>query len=354
MLSTQIPKDGAFKNMKIIMFKDWKFLRSKDLNYSFNMKNGYMEVYGKSKEDDPSWSPYGPFIADVEITTICNGIRGKLCQYCYKSNTCNGKNMSLATLQKVINTINQNKTLTQVAFGLGSTGEENPELWDMCKWLRSINIIPNGTVADISNETAKKIAQYFGACAISYHSDKDVCYDSVKKLTDLGMEQVNMHYVIYKENFNETLQVFDDILNDPRLSKLNAIVLLSLKKKGRAENSNFTQLSQSDFNTLVHLAFKKGIRLGFDSCSAPKFEKAIHGFPNEKALLQLSERCESSCFSLYCNVNGMYYPCSFSEFGEGIDLTNCTDFDNVWMHPRTNCFRNNLLANDRNCPIYEI
>lgn len=103
---------------------------------------------------------------------------------CYKSNTLTGKNMSLETFKKIVNNLNKNKLLTQVAFGLGATAEENPELWDMCRWLRSEGIVPNGTVANISEETASKIASLFGACAVSIHHDKNICYNSVKKLTD--------------------------------------------------------------------------------------------------------------------------------------------------------------------------
>ncbi len=332
--------------MKVFENKNSKILRSLNYNYNFNKSNGFFMRWGEKPENDPQFSPFGPEIADIEITSICS----MGCNYCYKSNTSIGSNMSLDTFKKIITTINKNNQLTQVAFGLGATAEENPDLWDMCSYLRSIGIVPNGTVANITNETADKIASLFGACAVSIHADKNICYDSVKRLTDRGMKQVNIHHVIYDSNFEETLNIFNDIKNDSRLKKLNAIVLLSLKKKGRAVKG-FNVLPQEKFNILVKKAFELNIPLGFDSCSAHKFLNAIKEHPDKKNLEMMVEPCESASFSLYTNVDGKYYPCSFAESGEGVDLVNCDNFDEVWNN---NPFRHNLISNNRVCPLFDI
>lgn len=332
--------------MKIFENRESRLLRSPGYNYNFNKLNGFFMRWGETAKDDPQFSPFGPEIADIEITTICT----MGCSYCYKSNTSVGDNMSVDTFKKIITNINKNKQLTQVAFGLGATAEENPDLWEMCSYLKSVGIIPNGTVADITNETADKISSLFGACAVSIHKDKNICYDSVKKLTNRGMKQVNIHHVVYDSNFEETLEIFDDIRSDSRLRKLNAIVLLSLKKKGRAING-FNILPQNKFNLLVEKAFELSIPLGFDSCSAHKFLKAISNNPNKENLEMMVEPCESASFSLYANVYGKYYPCSFAEIGDGIDLVNCDNFNEVWNN---NTFRHNLLNNNRECPLFDI
>lgn len=275
---------------------------------------------------------------------------------CYKSNTANGKNMSFETFQKVITNINKNNTLTQVALGLDSTGESNPDLWKMCEWLRSIGIIPNGTVADISDETADKIAANFGACAVSIHQDKNECYNSVQKLISRSMKQVNIHHVIFEENYEETLQIIEDVKNDPRLSELNALVFLSLKKKGRATIGAFTQLSQDKFTNLVNISLEKGISIGFDSCSAHKFEKSIAGRADEEKLKTMSEPCESAAiFSSYINVDGKYFPCSFAEgMFEGIDVTNEPDFINKVWNGSMCGIRKEALSKNRECLYYQI
>jgi len=306
---------------------------SKEYNYLFNLSNGLFYRWGKEKEDNPLYSPYGPEILDLEITEIChNG-----CKYCYKDNTSFGKNISFEDFKTVIEKVNPHKILTQVAFGLGATGEENPELWNMCKYLRDNNIIPNGTIANITKETAEKIHSYFGACAVSWHEDKDTCYNSIKLLSDTGMKQVNMHYVLHSENYNELLKIMKDTKTDERLKGLNAIVILSLKKKGRAIKNSFESLSQEKFTTLVQYALDNNINIGFDSCSAHKFMNAIKGNEIEKELLTMIEPCESfGMFSSYVNVNGEYFPCSFAEgeenWKEGFNMLQVDDFmKEVWF-----------------------
>jgi hypothetical protein len=78
-----------------------KTLRSNEINYNFNKVSGMSCVWGTTLEDDPAYSPYGPLIADIEITTICSGINNVPCPFCYKSNTTKGYNMSLETFKKV-------------------------------------------------------------------------------------------------------------------------------------------------------------------------------------------------------------------------------------------------------------
>lgn len=81
-------------NIKIVSTKDYK--------YMFNKKNGNFIRYGKTLKDNPQYSKVGPEILDIEVTTKCFGPRGKLCKFCYKGNTPNGKNMSLNTFKNII------------------------------------------------------------------------------------------------------------------------------------------------------------------------------------------------------------------------------------------------------------
>ena len=84
--------------------KDTKSVRSENYNYNFNKVSGRFMRWGAKEEDDPDFAP-SPEILDIEVTTKCNGINGKLCPWCYKSNTPDGKNMSLATFKKVIDSL---------------------------------------------------------------------------------------------------------------------------------------------------------------------------------------------------------------------------------------------------------
>jgi hypothetical protein len=345
----------------VIENKYRKSYRYPGYNYDFNKINGYFERWGFTYEDDPIYSECGPEILDIEITDICNGPGGVPCPFCYKANTPNGKNMSFDTFRTILDNISQTKTLTQCAFGVDAQAESNPDLWKMMEYCRNHPknpIIPNITVADISNETADKLVKYCGACAVSaYQVDKNLCYNSVKKLTDRGMKQVNIHCMISKETLQFTYSVLNDIKHDKRLIGLNAIVFLSLKQKGRGINHN--PLSKTDFQFLIDFCLENNISFGFDSCSAKKFENSIKGHEKEKEFLQLSEPCESGIFSFYINVDGKFFPCSFAEgerdWKKGIDCTvNINFLEDIWYNKRVKNFRKKLLKCNRHCPIYNI
>jgi len=79
-----------------------KKFRSTEYNFTFDTVSGFFARWGKNKEDDPSYSPYGPEILDIEVSTICHGINGKPCVHCYKSNTGVGKNMTLETFKTIL------------------------------------------------------------------------------------------------------------------------------------------------------------------------------------------------------------------------------------------------------------
>ena len=169
----------------------------------------------------------------------------------------------------------------------------------------------------------------------------------------------NIHFMLAEQTYEKALEIIEDIKNDSRLKKLNAIVFLSLKQKGRGEN--FTTLSFDKYKVLIQKCFDSGIRFGFDSCSCRKFEKALEDIIlpediNKEQIIQSSEPCESTKFSSYCNVEGEFFPCSFAEKeGNGLDILNCNDFlKDIWYHPTSIFFREKLQRCNRNCPLFSI
>jgi len=174
-----------------------KTVCSSDYNFLFNKKTGFFARWGKTKEDDPQWSALGPEIADIEVTTKCHGVTGRdgksrVCNFCYKSNTPNGQNMSFDTFKTIFDKISKNRILTQIAFGADSHATSNPDLFKMMDYCRNNGynyVIPNITVAEITPETADLLAKYCGAVAVSRYENKDVCYNTVKMLTDAVMRR---------------------------------------------------------------------------------------------------------------------------------------------------------------------
>lgn len=292
----------------------------------FKKATGFTAKWGKTFEEDPPYCPFGNEIADIEITKACRGIKDlqtgtrKVCAHCYKSNSPSGTYMNFETFKKVFDLLNQQRTMTQIAFGVDAEASEelNPDIWKIFQYTRDNDVTPNVTVADITQETAEKIVSLCGACAVSaYQTNKNCCYDSVKLLLDEAKKQgkqmaINIHLMVSQETIPFVYEVIEDYKKDPRLQGMNAIVFLSLKQKGRGEA--FHKVSEEDFGKLVNQCLEEGIRFGMDSCSANKFLKAIKGRKDAKQLEQYVESCESfGLFSAYINCEGIYYPCSFME-----------------------------------------
>ena len=359
--------------LKIIDTKDFKKGRSENYNFDFDKITGFFARWGKTQnnEDDPDFSPFGPEILDLEISSSVRpedehlydtsrlvydgGCMGN-CKFCYKSN---GHfptyNMNLEEFKTILSKMP--KTLGQIAFGILNVGT-NPDFFPMMEYSREQGIIPNYTCHgfDVTEEVAKRTSELCGAVAVSVYN-KNKSYDAIEKFTRNGMTQVNIHYMIAEETYEKAFEIMDDMSTDKRLANMNAIVFLSLKQKGGG--LGFTQLTDEHYNSIVKYALNKGIRFGFDSCGAHRFLNAVKDHPMYEQFNQMAEPCESSCFSSYINCRGEYFPCSFTEghrsYPTGIDVINSENFvKDVWNGKLTNGFRKMLLKNGRNCPLYKI
>lgn len=330
-----------------------KTLRSPDYNFVFNDEDGFFARWGKTLEDDPEYSPFGPEILDLEISTICS----KGCSWCYKSNKRQGRNMSFETFKIILDKMP--KHLTQIALGIGDI-DANPDLWRMMEYCRANNVVPNITINGerMTSGLYDLLAELCGAVAVSLYS-KDTCYTAVQELTSRGLSQTNTHVLLSQETLPLCHEVLYDRTIDPRLKNLNAVVFLWLKPKG--DRNHYHQVEKmSDLKQLISLAQQTG-KFGFDSCTAPNFLQAVQGSPYYGQYKMVAEPCESSCFSWYCNVDGTGFPCSFSEgVVPGVDMVRCSDFlKDVWNAQETTDFRRRLMENKdtngcRRCPIYSL
>jgi hypothetical protein len=360
--------------MKIVYKKDsrgfpHKLLISEEYNYDMNMINGVFYRWGKTYEDDPQRSPFGPEICDFEIVKGCTGIKnGAICPECYKSNDpIHIKYTTFETFKKVFEKVNVNNTINQVALGLDARAELNPDLWRICEYLRENLVVPNGTVAYVNEETAEKINKYFGAVAVSLHVYQghekegwESFYESIGNLSrefeNKKLQQINCHVVACEETYETILELFHRRLTDPWLKNLNAIVLLGLKKCGRGK-TGFTRLSDEHFKELTKQALDYDIGIGFDSCSCRRFEDAIKDIKKYEHMLELTEPCESfALFSSYINEDGKYFPCSFAEnCFEGIDVLSVDNFvDDVWNSEQMIALGQKSINNNRKCIYYEV
>jgi MoaA/NifB/PqqE/SkfB family radical SAM enzyme len=315
-------------------------------HYRFDKRTGDFSRWGHTEADDPQFCPAGPEILDLEVSV--NGCPNN-CRFCYKGNTnAPAENMLFETFRAIFDKMP--KTLTQIAFGI--TGlQTNPDFFRMMEYARANGVAPNFTLSgiDITPELADKVAALCGAVAVSvYATDKNVGYNTIKMLTDRGMKQVNIHLMVSEETFAFVNEVARDSLKDERLKGLNAIVLLGVKPKGRARG-HYTPLAYEKFSSFVRRCLICGVRIGFDSCSAPKFERLLEEFPPalRDKLKEISESCESTLFSSYINQRGEFYPCSFCEGESGWETgVSVLDrpFEAVWHDPRVAEWRGRLLS----------
>lgn len=340
--------------MRIMDSKTKKILVSEDYNFSFDKETGVFHRWGRNYQEDPQFCPYGPEILDLEISV--GDCAGK-CPWCYKANSVgDGHHMKLETFKTIMSKMPD--TLTQVALGLTDISA-NKDLVAILKYAREIGIVPNFTLAGygLTHELLHEVSPLVGAVAVSvYPHNLNLAYQTAEAFLDMGVEQTNFHLLYYEENKDFVMKVLDDY-HMGFTPKVNAIVLLGLKQRGRAENG-FTPMSQELFSEIVLQCMERGIPIGFDSCSAPKFEKFAKANGYE-ALLKFAEPCESALMSSYIDVNGDFYPCSFMEnigdWREGISVLDCDNFlDDVWFAEKTREWRVGLLDNCRNCPVFSI
>lgn len=342
-----------------------KVFASPDYNYIFNRKTGEFAAWGKTPDEDPVFCSAGPNIFDCEITTRCSGIPQKSlsingrdsistaprpCSFCYKANTAKGENMSLETFKMIFDCLPE--TICQIAFGADATLTSNPDLWAMMDYCLEHKVVPNITCANVSEEVASKLAGRTGACAVSYYGNWDIFEKSVRNLLNAGQKNINCHVMISEE----TIPYVYDILehgDSEIVRSLGAVVFLSLKTCGRGKQ--FHRVSQKIFTAIVAHFLQRKIPFGADSCSAHKMIQAFKDL-SEPLSVECVLPCESSLESIYCSVDGTFYPCSFNEKEQfGVKCTKETNFaKDVWFSPQFENFRTMLLKNDRKCPCYNV
>ena len=248
----------------------------------------------------------------------------------------------------------------------------NPDLVKMFDYCHNNahnpGVIPNLTVhgGGLTDEWIATLAKYIGGIAVSLYSDKELCYNSVERLSKAGIVQVNIHKVISEETLSECFQLVEDAATDQRLKEhLKAVMFLTLKPMGK-RNKFHTCKDVTQYKKLINRAMELGVQIGFDSCSAPTFLMSLKDDPNFDKYAEMVESCESSRMSGYANVKGEWWHCSFSEEHprwKSVNLLEVEDFmKDVWNHPEVLKFRDALVSQDNKhicsdcylCPSYSL
>lgn len=318
-------------------------------NNQFRRSDGFSMRWGDTLDQDPKCAP-GPELLDIEIATACHGPFGTPCGFCYKGNTGAGEIMPLGKIKAILSSLPP--TVMQIAYGIGDMGDH---LWPIFEATRARGIVPNVTIsgAGVGAKEAAKLVELCGSVAVSRYGDGNLCFDTVSLLTSHGLKQVNIHQIVSENTIGDCEELIESAVTDPRLQNLHAIIFLMLKPHKRG-----TALSplkdMPRYRRLIDRGLELGVNIGFDSCSAPSFKTAVTGRPDAVQLRKSCEACESGIFSLYMDVKGHAYPCSFSPgtpgWEQGIDVTATKDFiAEVWNHPKLLNWKKRLLTSSSAC-----
>ena len=365
-----------FNGRRYTYFRDdnYRVLAGPGYNWVFNTSNGVFARWGRSLKDDPQYSLIGPEIADIEIGA---GYCPNACPWCYKSNGPGPVvNMTVNTFKSILDKFPPN--LTQVALGITGV-QTNPDLVPIMEYCREKGIVPNLTMtgADLTPALAQRIGSLAGAISVSvYPQDKQLGYRTIKMLNSCS--QVNMHLLLSDKTLDFVYEVLEDVKDDSIPHFYGSIVFLTAKPKGRAAKG-YKPVSDNDYAAIVDKCFDNNIKMGFDSCSAPFFTRAMDILGSNMAeptvqedingvqfiqwkndCKQYIEPCESALFSTYINVKGDVWNCSFAEGEPGIkpvSMLSIKDYlKDVWYSPEVSAFRARVLATSKDglryCPVY--
>jgi len=310
------------KNWVVFETQDFKVIREMT-DYSYNefydYKSGYTIRFGKTADDDPVMCSLGNTIADIEVVSgKCPKINGKNCKFCYKSNggdvaTC----MMSIQAERLLDFINENKQLQQVAFGI--TGfYTNPDFEHILKICKDKHITPNYTTngADIDDHAIDVTLKNCGRVAVScYEGAKELCYSTIKRFGDAAEKagidfKCNIHVVLSKDTYRHVMEVLRDAA-DNKIDNLGAVVMLRLKNVGRAKILD-PSLPDEMYENIIKFCLDRNVKFGFDSCGCHRVEDIFKKLGRQD-LISSIEPCESSRFSGYFNVKSKYYNCSFCE-----------------------------------------
>mgnify|MGYP000884837612 CR=1 FL=1 len=389
----------------IVDTDEYKFLKSKGYNFIFNKKDGFFCRWGKASDyskklniedldfkmklfslwsniwkekfninefiadldTDSDYFKMVPDIIDWEVSTKCDFG----CDFCYKSNKNDGEYISTDIFKKIVDKLP--KSICQCALGIGNV--DQPNLFELMDILIDHGIKPNITIngSRLTKEILDNLSSRCGAIAISHYSDK-LTFDAVYELATVrGMKQINIHSLLSDNTYDKCISLVEKIQNDSRLKDLNAVIFLSMKKRGNALKNNYTSLSKEKFDFLSNLLLDKKLRFGWDSCSCQNFIRSIENRGDRDQIIQYCDPCEAGIASSYISsgsekngIDPQYYPCSFCEgintapgnWKEGISILKCDDFlKDIWFSQKTRMFAKNNIECRKNCiscPVFEI
>lgn len=299
-----------------------KIRRHSDLyNFIGDTETGLTFRWGKNLKDNPLFAPH-PELVDISISNHCS----KACSFCYRNSTKNNSFMTLEEYNNILDLLQHPKwgNVFQIAIG-GGEPLEHPDFIEIIKATHYRKIVPNFTTnGDLIDKTiAKEIASKVGAVAISCQNIDELYTPKVDILSEHGIK-TNIHFLLNSDTLQQAINILKGEYNKS-LTKINAIIFLTYKPYGRANESKTLNLND-DFMTFVNLIdnSKCCAKIGFDACFVPNLMKYT------KVNTNYIDPCECAFFSVYIDEKMNVKPCSFtSNEKESFNLKEYS-FEEIW------------------------
>lgn len=360
------------KSPSITQNRRYKHFRSELYNYAFDLRSGHFRRWGPGGKINPPWSPFGPEVLNIEISS---GAGCPLtCAACYKKNKAGNTptNMSFDLFKAIFDTFpcvigqksgNRIYFTTQINFEITSINS-NPDTWEILDYCREYGVIPNLTINGaelMDRETMMRVVDTCGIINVSINrTNFQNALDQIQAMTKYGAGRVNVYYILS----NQTLDfLYDELLpavkEEKRLGGLHSIIFQALKPVNRGQN--FDVCPKGEYIRLLNYCLKKHIKFGYDTCSSSSFEAAIDfldlSLMEKASLKEKANRCEAGLYTGYIDVTGKYWYCSYGEgkdeAGGYVDVSKVTDFHKeVWMAEPIKKWRVKVIHNKRECSLF--
>jgi MoaA/NifB/PqqE/SkfB family radical SAM enzyme len=322
-----------------------KCYMDEDYFLGYNTKTGFEVLSGINGKADP-FSLKLPSLIDIGIMGKCQN----KCEFCYQGDI-EEDHMDISDFIKIIDQIKFHTN--QVALGGRGDPNKHPQFEQFIKYAHENNVVPNYTTSGkgLTVEEVELTKRYCGAVAVSNYN-QPFTYDALKMFMDAEVK-TNIHFVFSKNTFDDAMNllqgkdIWDGRVN---LDKLNAVVFLLFKKRGRAENLPLLAPTYYQINLLCLAIRSYGgfckFKIGMDSCLVNHYCDIIANLTTEEKLSL--DTCEASRMSAYISPSLIMTPCSFCPPNEGVSIKDI-DIKDVWNNSDLFTKTRKLLLTKRNC-----
>lgn len=290
-------------------------------NFTGDTETGITFRWGANLKDNPLFAPH-PELADISISNHCS----KGCSFCYRSSTKNNSFMTLDEYCYVLDSLQHPKwgNVFQIAIG-GGEPLEHPNFIDIINSTYARNIVPNFTTNGclITEKIAKEISSKVGAVAISCQDITDLDIEKVRILSDFGIK-TNIHFLLNSKTLLQAIDILNGQFNK-LLMNVNAVIFLTYKPCGRADESNILTLNDDFLNFVRKIDNSMcNTKIGFDACFVPNLMRFTNVNTN------YIDPCECAFFSVYIDEKMNVKPCSFTtDKNESFNLKDFS-FEEIW------------------------